>query len=356
MLKISIMIQKRLFTVCAFFINVLVVQSQTLIVQVKPTGSKTWGYAGIDGKLIIPAEYDKSYPFSPNGLAITYNSKDRQHHFIDLKNKVLETEESKFKIKEIFGFGVKGFQDNLMLVQIGSKWGYINQLGKVAIPAIYDDANDFDGGFAAVKKGTQFLIIDVKGKETVIETAAIDVRDFSEGLAPIRAMDKKFGFINQKGELTIPAQFESVGYFRNGLAWAKTFDKKVGYIDKTGKWVIEAQFDVAKDFDAKSGLALIRKGSQWSYVNMKGQPLNVSDTESWGNFSEGLAEGKKGVLKGFYDSKGQWVIKPQFEDVRDFHNGYAAAKLNGKWGLIDKTGKWKVEPKFDSVKDVILVK
>lgn len=347
---------QRLFTLGAFVVNALLIQSQTLIVQVKPMDSKTWGYAGIDGKLIIPAEYDKSHPFSSNGLAITYNSKERQYHFIDLKNKVLETEEPKFKIKEVFGFGVKGFQNDLIPVQIGSKWGYMNQMGKMAIPAVYDDVNDFDGGFAAVKKGTQFVIVDVKGKETTIATPAIDVRDFSEGLAPIRTADKKFGFVNPKGELIVPAQFESVGYFTNGLAWAKTFDKKVGYIDKTGKWIIEAQFDVAKDFEAKSGLALVRTGEEWFYVNGKGAPLKVTDTESWGNFSEGLAEGKKGVLKGFYDAKGQWVIKPQFEDTRDFHNGYAAAKSNGKWGLIDKTGKWKVEPQFDSIKDVTWVK
>lgn len=349
------MIQK-LFILSAFVVNVLLLQAQTPVVQVKPVGSKTWGYAGIDGELIIPANYDKTYPFSSNGLAITYNSKERQHHFIDLNNKILETEEPKFKIKEVFGFGVRGFQNDLLPVQIGSKWGYMNSAGKMAIPALYDDANDFGGGFAAVKKGTQSVIVDVKGKETPIAVPVMDVRDFSEGLAPARTMDKKFGFINPEGEFVIPAEFESVGYFRNGLAWAKTFDKKVGYIDKTGKWVIKAQFDVAKDFDAKSGLALVRTGEEWFYVNGKGETLKVTDTESWGNFSEGLAEGKKGVLKGFYDAKGQWAIKPQFEDVRDFQNGYAAAKSNGKWGVIDKTGNWKIEPKFESIKDVTIVK
>lgn len=349
------MIQK-LFTLGALAVNVLLAHSQTYIVQVKPLDSKTWGYAGIDGKLIIPADYEKTYSFSSGGLAITYNAKDKQHRIIDLKNKVLQTEEPKFRIREIFGFGVKGFQNDLLPVQVGSKWGYMNTAGKMAIPAVYDDANDFDGGFAAVKKGSQFLLVDMKGKETAIATPAIDVRDFSEGLAPIRTTDKKFGFINPKGELVIPSQFESVGYFTNGLAWVKTFDRKVGYIDKTGKWILEAKFDVGKDFDAKSGLALVRTGDQWYYVNAKGTELKVTDTESWGSFSEGLAEGKKGTLKGFYDAKGEWVNKPQFEDVRDFHNGFAAVKLNGKWGLIDKTGKWKMEPQFDAMKDVTLIK
>ncbi len=346
----------KLIAAGAFIVNALVLQAQTFVVQVKSLETGKWGYSNTEGELIIPAEYDKTYPFSSNGLAITYNSKERQHHFIDLENKMLKTEEPKFKIKEVFGFGVRGFQNDLLPVQIGSKWGYINTAGKMGIPALYDDVNDFGGGFAAVKKGTQFVILDVKGQETPIAVPVMDVRDFSEGLAPVRTMDKKFGFINPEGEVTIPAEFESVGYFKNGLAWAKTFDKKVGYIDKTGKWVIEAQFDVAKDFDATSGLALVRSGEQWFYVDRKGESLKVTDTESWGNFSEGLAEGKKGVLKGFYDAKGQWVIDPQFEDVRDFQNGYAAAKSNGKWGVIDKTGKWVIEPKYDSVKDVVLVK
>jgi hypothetical protein len=349
------MIQKKLFIVGAFVVNALLVQSQTLIVQVKPAGSKTWGYAGVNGELIIPAQYDKCYPFSSNGYAAIYNSKERQYHFINLKNEPLETEQPKFKIKDGFGFAVSGFQDNLALVQVNEKWGYMNTSGKLVIPAIYDDGNDFNKGFAIVKKGTEFLILNEAGTETKIGVPALDVKDFSEDLAPIRTLDKKFGFINSKGEITIESQFESVGYFKNGLAWAKTFDKKVGYIDKSGTWVIKPEFEAAKEFDKESGLARVKKGDKWCYVNRDGELKTVDDTLVWGDFSEGLAEGKKGAQKGFYTKNGEWVIEPKFENVRDFHHGYAAAKLNGKWGLIDKNGKWIIQPIFDAIKDVVLV-
>ncbi|AEA45642.1 WG repeat-containing protein [Fluviicola taffensis] len=351
------MIHKKLFIAITFLANTLLLQAQTLIVQVKPAGSKTWGYAGIDGKLIIPAQHEKCHPFSSNGYAVVFNAKARQYQFIDMDNKQLVAEQPKFAIKDGLGFAVSGFQDGLALLQLENrKWGYMNAEGKMVIPAIYDDGNDFNGGFAAVKKGKEFLVINKSGVEKAIEVPAIDVRDFSEGLAPIKIADNKMGFINEDGKIAIQPQFEGVGYFKNGIAWAKTFDKKVGYIDKSGKWVIEPQFEAAKDFDKVSGLARVKKSEKWCYVNKDGDIITIDDTLVWGDFSEGLAEGKKGSQKGFYDKTGEWVIEPKFEDVRDFHNGYAAAKLNGKWGLIDKSGTWVIEPTLDSIKDVALVK
>lgn len=347
---------KKIFTVSAFVFNALLIQAQTYIVQVKTFETEKWGYASLDGDLIIPAQYEKCYPFSSNGLAVIYDGKERQYHFINLKNTRLETDPAKFKIKDGLGFHVSGFHDNLFLVEINEKWGYMNDEGKMLIPAVYDNGNDFNDGFATVKKGGQWLIIDTKGKETVLKGNILDVKEFSEGLAPVRMTDKKFGFLDTKGELVIPAQFESVGYFSDGLAWAKTLDKKLGYISESGQWVIKPEFEAGKEFDPVSELARVKKAEKWCYVDKTGDILEVNDTEDWGDFSEGLADGKKGGLRGFYNKEGHWVIEPQFQAVREFHNGYAAAKKNEKWGLIDKTGKWVLEPEYDSIKDVTLVK
>lgn len=346
------MIRTKLFALCIFLGNACLLQAQNLLVQVKPMDSKFWGYATPSGEWIIPAQYEKCYPFSSNGLAVIYDGKARQYHFISVKNNRLETDPAKFKIKDGLGFNVSEFQDKRFLVQVNDKWGYLNDEGKMAIPATYDNGSDFNGGFATVRKDGKFLIVDTKGKETPIEGSIQDVKEFTEGLAPVRMTDKKFGFIDTKGTLVVPAQFETVGYFSNGLAWAKTMDKKLGYIDKTGQWVVKPEFEAGKDFEKVSGMARVKKGDQWCYVNKSGKILNVNDATSWGDFSEGLADGKKGGLVGFYNNEGKWVIEPKFQAVREFHNGYAAAKLNDKWGLIDKTGKWAIEPQYDAIKDV----
>lgn len=333
------------------------VYSQTYLTQVKPTGSKTWGYANLKGDVVIPAQYAKCYKFSPEGLAVIYDQQERQYYFINTKGEKLNTEVKGFKLRDGLGFDVEGFKNGVALVKIGEKWGYIDTQGKVAIPAKYEDANDFNDGYAAVKSDGKFLVIDTKGDEKVVEGSNIvDIKDFSEGLAPYKTSDKKTGFIGTDGKIAIQAKYESVGFFKNGLAWAKENGGNLGYINPKGEWVIKPQFTAGKEFDKESGLARIKNGDKWAYVNKSGEVMYVNDTETWGDFSEGLSDGKRGDKKGFYNNKGQWVIQPQFDGVRDFKNGFAAAKQGDKWGMIDKEGKWVIQPVFDGIKDMELVR
>jgi hypothetical protein len=346
---------RKLIIAAACMMTVFAAQSQTLITQVKPAGDKQWGYANIKGEMVIPAQYAKCYRFSPEGLAAIYDQKEKQYHFINLKNDRLQVEVSQFKLRDGMGFDVEGFCDGMAMVKIGDKWGYINTSGKVAIAAKYDEASDFYAGVANAKLGNKFIILNTKGEEIPVESDVIDIKDFSEKLAPFRASNKKFGFVGTDGKIAIKALYESVGYFSDGLAWAKDGDL-LGYINNKGEWIIKPQFTAGKEFDKTSGMARVKNGDKWCYVNKAGEMMYVADTESWGDFSEGLAEGKKNDKKGFFDKKGTWVIQPQFDGVRDFKNGYAAAKMGDKWGIIDKQGKWVLQPQYDGIKDMELVK
>ncbi len=336
----------------------ITVQAQTYITQVKPSGSKYWGYANIKGEIIIPAQFEKCYRFSPSGYATIYDTKERQYFFINQKGGRLKTEVTSFKIHDGLGFDVDGFADGLVAIRLGDKWGYLNSEGKLAIAARYDDVTEFHDGFASARSGGNFIILNKAGNEIKPQTTGImDIKPFSEGLAPFRAADKKFGFLAVDGSVAIPAKFESVGYFKNGIAWAKTDGKLLGFINTKGDWLIEPRFAAGKEFDATAGLARVKTtDGKWAYVNKQGELTYVTDTDVWGDFSEGLSDGKKNDKRGFYNNKGEWVIQPQFEAVRDFKNGYAAARLGDKWGIIDKTGKWIIQPQFDGIKDMELVK
>ncbi len=327
--------------------------SQTYLTQVKPMGSKTWGYANQKGEMVIPAQYAKCYKFSSEGLAVIYDQTERQYYFINTKGEKITTEAKGFKLRDGMGFDVEGFKSGLAMIKMGDKWGYVNTSGKIVVPAKYEDANDFNDGYAAVKSGGNFFILDTKGSETAVEGANIlDIKDFSEGLAPYKTADKMTGFIGTNGKIAIASQYQSVGYFKNGLAWAKAADGMLGYINPKGEWVIKPQFTAGKEFDKESGLARVKVGDRWGYVNKSGEVMYVSDADAWGDFSEGLSDGSKNKKKGFYNNKGVWVIQPQFDGVRDFKNGFAAAKQGDKWGMIDKTGKWVIQPTYDGIKDM----
>jgi hypothetical protein len=328
---------------------------QSYITQVKPMGKKEWGYMNSKGEMVIAAKYRKCFPFSNDGLAPIYESK--KFFFINTKGEKMPTDVSGYRMIEgSFGIGgLQGFSDGLVAIVKGKKWGYMNTDGKVAIELKYDKATSFNGGYAAVKKGNSFYIINKNGEETKVKIAVKDVKSFTEGLAPFYTNDKKSGFINTDGTVAIEAQFVSVGYFVNGLAWAKTSDKKIGYINETGEWVIKPQFLAAKDFDAESGMARIKKDDGWAYVNKEGEVMNMV-TETYGDFSEGLAVGKKNGKVGYFNANGDWVIAADLEAGRAFKNGFAAAKKNGKWGIINTSGDWVIEPKFAGIKDMQLVK
>lgn len=342
-----------ILTICTIFYY-SVSTAQSYLVLAKPFGNKYWGYANEKGEMVIPAQYEKAYKFSPDGYATVYDKKKRQYMFINTKGEPLATDVTDFKIHDGFGFDVDGFVDGLVAIKVGEKWGYLSSTGKVAIPAKFDDANEFNSGYAAAKIGNDYYILDTKGNETKVAiNGVLDIKTFSENLAPYRAADKLFGFIGPDGKEVIRAQFESVGYFTNGLAWAKNSNKQLGYINTKGDWIVQPTFEAGKNFDPVSGLARVKTNAgAWVYINRNEEITYVNDTEVWGDFKEGLSDGKKGKLKGFYNEKGVWVIQPQFDGVRDFKNGFAAAKQGDKWGMIDKTGKWLIQPMFDGIKDM----
>lgn len=323
--------------------------AQTYVFMMKNADGK-WGFANLKGEVVIAPQYDNCNPFSENGLAIVVV--DKAFKVINLKGEAISVEVPKYT-----DAASKKFNDGLFAIKAGDKCGYLNTSGKLAIPLKYDAATDFDGGYAVVKSGTKFIVIDTKGTEAPVnESGLLEVKHFSEGFAPARTADKLFGFVNTKGELAIKSQFKSVGYFSGGYAWAKTMDDKVGFINTKGEWVLQPTFTSASDFDPASKVARVKEIDKWLYVDATGKKIYVNDTEHWGDFSGGLADGTQLGKDGFYNTKGEWVIKPQFEGVRDFKNGYAAAKLNGMWGIIDTTGKWVVQPTYSGIRDAELIK
>jgi len=349
--------KRTLFLCLALLACSITVYSQTMLIMAKPKDSKLWGYANLKGEMVIPAQFEKCHPFSPEGLAVIYNSKEKQFYFINTKGEKLNTEVTSFKLKDNMFSGLDGFSDGLIQIKIGEKWGYLNTAGKIGIQAKYEETSMFNEGFAIVKSGGNYLVIDTHGKETTISgTGILDIKPFKEKLAPYRAADKKMGFIGIDGKIAIEAKFESVGYFTNGLAWAKTLEKTVGFINPKGEWVIQPTFESANEFDTESGMAKVKKNDKTMFVDKEGKTLEITIAESFGTFSEGLADGKSAKQVGFFNNKGTWVIKPQFEAIRDFKNGYAAAKQGEQWGIIDRQGGWVIKPAFEGIRDVEVVK
>jgi len=171
--------------------------------------------------------------------------------------------------------------------------------------------------------------------------------------------NSKWGFIDRRGKLVIPPQFDAVqipeepgkSSFSEGLAAAcvgkcdyvypdalapkpgedlpkfmhKRYEGRWGYIDGTGGMVISPRFTSASRF--VNGHASVLAGERW---------LDSSVDERWG----------------YIDRTGHFLIEPQFDEARDFDRGSGLAvvclgKMGAtRCGYIDLTGKFIINPQF----------
>ena len=209
-----------------------------------------------------------------------------------------------------------------------------------------------------IKVDGLYGFIDATGR-VVIKPQYSDVRDFTEGVAPVQ-VSRRCGYIDHTGTFAIAATFVQGGRFKGGLAAVMDQDGDWGYIDKTGRYVIKPQFTEAHDFSER--LAAVEKGGRWGFIDTTGRFVISPRFTDADNFGEGMAPAVKGDLEtglwGYVDRTGSWVIEPSYGDALPFSPGLAAAitdqsslapavGTNG-WGYIDKTGKFVIQPQFTS--------
>ena len=75
------------------------------------------------------------------------------------------------------------------------------------------------------------------------------------------------GYLNTKGAVEIPLEFDGAADFSEGLA-AVEVGTLWGYIDKQSQWVISPRFEQA--FVFVDGLALAKLRGQWVYIDKSG--------------------------------------------------------------------------------------
>src|SRR6476620_6568153 len=126
-----------------------------------------------------------------------------------------------------------------------------------------------------------------------------------ESLFPV-SVEQKTGFIDARGKVRIPPQFDFANVFSEGLAlfghwepdrktdpFSRMFKAKHGFINPAGEVVIPPTFDQALSF--KDGLAPVRVGKKWGCLGGKGTVVIEPQFEHAEEFSEGL--GIVGVKK-----------------------------------------------------------
>jgi hypothetical protein len=202
-------------------------------------GGWGWGMGGSFGGHHHHHHYDDSYwggyigispgMFMPRNMKRGYINKDGRE--------VIPT-----------GYDYVGeFIGEYALVRSEGRWGMVDTHGETLIPFVYDKLTPFSDGLAAFEFDDKWGYID-EGNNMVISNRFTQATPFNEGLAAVVEQGKG-GIIDKTGKFVFPplAKYEELGPLQAGLAPFKN-NGKWGYVNAKGTIAIPAQYEEAGPF------------------------------------------------------------------------------------------------------------
>lgn len=220
---------------------------------------------------------------------------------------------------------------------------------------------------AAEPTGEKFGFINEKG-EMVIPAQYYMAYHFSGGVAGVVTMDNKVQFINNKGEVvfTLPAGYNCDPYLSNGgrRFWC---DIDHGMYDENFNVIIPALFHLRLGPMSKEGLAYFMKTDGEGFYNRKGEVVlyNPYDSitrqpEQFYYEEDGFHEGRAIVRSrrhldyyGAINTRGELVMDTIYRNLIYVGSGLFAYQLPGGdfslWGLLDVDGNQLTEQIYNQV-------
>ncbi|MDR1063390.1 MAG: WG repeat-containing protein [Azoarcus sp.] len=186
-------------------------------------------------------------------------------------------------------------EDGYITYEIAGKRGIMDARGMIVTAALYDTSDVASSlqkrrGLIPAERDGTYWIIDTKNGEQK-QVAYIDINDFSEGFAvAIADMElSKRGLIDEKGDLTIPAEYNWIDKPSQGLvAFRKNDDSLCGYMDTQGKIIIRPIFAACLPFGEAVAFVNEHKddGSSGKYILIDRDGKRIEQTPAYDDAAE----------------------------------------------------------------------
>lgn len=346
---------------------------QNGIVPVKLQGK--WGLLTKEGKEILPCLY-KEITYGENEDVWIVKRND-SIGIVDKKGSFINDLRSNFKSYTCLGNGLLLAVSNDVSEQkfiIPIKYNGFAFLGYVSSAMPISDGVIIAESFGNYK----LYSYDGDSLKAITDNYQHFTDEKGEGMCCVtNGWNGKYGFINSKGEIVVPFEFDKpCGPYSDGMAIYTDSTERCGYIDRSGNVVIPAQYEWATNFS--DGLAYVTNEDVAGVIDKTGK-LIINTRDKY-YISSGFVKGfavvggiddesmgivnKKGELvvpmkysihnlcddvyvSASYDSQkygafsydGKQIVPFEFDELSDFNSGLALAKLGERSFVINKEGK-----------------
>jgi hypothetical protein len=226
-----------------------------------------WGYIDAAGTMVIPPQFRYAFWFS-SARAMVWT--DSGIGYIDKTGALVIPPDPNWQEPFFFSEGLAPvwFREG--------GYGYIDTSGNLMLSR-WHYAGDFSEGLAAVESAGGYGYIDRSGA-WVIEPQFYGATAFSNGLAVVQPDLDHYGIIDRTGRVVKQLDYDQVTGFCEGRAQVMiwTGDEPGisgegwwGYMDESGELVIPARFKLTDDF--RGGLAQVEdENGKMAYIDPEG--------------------------------------------------------------------------------------
>jgi hypothetical protein len=293
------------------------------LAMVRESGPRC-GYIDLKGNVVIAPQFSDARSFSEGLAAVTFSrwidSRPRPTWFyIDKSGKQC--------IDGLFEEALE-FSEGVARVKLNKKMGVIDKSGRFVVAAKYDMIYPCTCGIIVAREGllspdwkktptntrSTLLYFDKTGR--LLFTRSVTQPQLGEFSVDVGAfLDPHVAKSDDSGSFVQGAGIRSWGFadpsYFNDLAVAQV-GSKYGYIDKKGNLVIPAIYDYACRFSDGMAIVYSRARRRFAYIDTSGRQVTPFQFKVVTLFSEGMAvvrDEDQGPL-GFIDKTGKYAIKP----------------------------------------------
>lgn len=295
------------------------------------------GYFDASGNQVVGFDYENGFDFK-NGFAVV--KKEGWYGLINKNNEVILP----FKYEWIESVDTKRFR-----VKAGNLFGISDTLGGQVLPMEYQWIGEVKDKVPTVIVKDNKLgylsadnnIVIPLGYDVVINSAAEYA--FNDGFAKVKKGDK-FGVIDTKGEVVMPIESDTLGIPTEGFVAFKNRGYW-GYRELAGnKRIIEPKYDQVWPYE--KGVAKVRKGDRFGLIDPNGfEVLRVEYNDIESNSDIGLLTVTKNGKKGLMDRDKNLILGFKYDEISIENYRYALATRDGQVFYFDLQKNTFIWPK-----------